>query len=395
MVVNMNAIPTGNGPGKESESQAQGSGINMHAIPIGENTRKGFRIDLKALIPEVLNPAARRARQAAGGEALAARRKIEEEERAQRLRTARRDIQEAARGPQRLADQPAIRAGWQPALGRLARKDPDEALQIAQFHVSQVQSANDVALAARRKVAEGQRQVEEKRRALDADPIQTTTIDLTRLLGRPDAQQTMPKKILKAGLQTASAVATVAARTILATVNGTPLVAFDSITIDTRGVHASAPFSEITGRDIPPDELVNHDIRINPPRWFDPVYAFLKTVPGIRADNLVPVGTIVVEDRRSRKIITQPVAFFPGRVLARMKKAMEETTLPKNGVAHEMVPEPTVSDLLQQAARAIEQDETQAAQPAEVVPQPLSVSAKNVPARPSSAQRLNRLIRSR
>ena len=384
MAIKMNTILP-NGDGKDQGKERGGSGgarrpgINMHAIlpeqggggngdgqsrPTGE--RSG-RINLRAILPDRFNPAAQRAKAAAEQARVEALRQQEEARKAQGVADARQQIAEAGKGEERLAQYPLYSAGWRKALQRLAQRDPEQALKVAQKHIELIRAHNDRILAApdpEEVALQAQEVARLRTEELNAHPIVNAQFRWGSgiVIGPQESSiRRTVKSTAKGILGFGAGVTTLVTRAALATLSGHPENAFDEVRADGSGVHVIAPLKPVTRRDITGENAGDHDITVDPPDYLDRPIAVLSALPFLSRDRVegwLPFGRIEIRDRRSNAEIGAGAAWFPARTARRVKGILKEMAPPKTtpgfiGPPPTIIAEPVLRDLLGDAATDI------------------------------------------
>lgn len=358
----MNRIPVGDDNDHASgnaERERRPGAINMRRINVDggqpQNPTVGRGIDLLG----IFNPARRRAEAAAQEARLAERRRLDEESKQRGLAEARQQILNQAGGPERTALLPEIGMGARPALNRLAQSDPERALKIAQKMVTSARNRNDSMMAAQRAAETARLRAEENQRALNARPVFTTQIDWTQshLLHESNDDNGFfrtTKRVFRGALGGISALTTIAIKGAVAAASGKGTNALDTIRADGSGIHVDAPLSDIPHIDIGTD-LAEYDITANPPPWLDRLVGLASTFPGVSRNSVlqwVPFGTVAVRRKVGNKIIADAPTLFPGARERELKAAAGRIRMPSEPIIA-FDPEPTLADLLGEAANAL------------------------------------------
>lgn len=362
----MNRIPVENGDehiGGNAERRSGREGINMRRIVLPDDSPPGQGEHRGIKLFGIFDPARRRAEAAAQEARLAEQRRLEEVNKQRGIAEARRQIQDQAGGLERAARLPEIGMGARPALARLAERDPARALAIAQKIVSDAKSHNDRLFSAHEAAESAQERARSNRRVLDAHPISTTQVDLTRarILQEQEHEHgilRIAKKGTRGLLAGFSALATVALKGTIATASGKPTAIFDSIRTDGFGIHVDAPFSDVPRVDIGTN-LDEYDITANPPPWLDGLVGIASALPGVNRKSVlgwIPFGTVAVRRKVGGKIIAEAPTLFPGARESELKAAAGSIRIPAIPNI-QFKPEPTLPDLLGDAANALLSEE--------------------------------------
>lgn len=364
MAIDMNHIPVGNdNNGGKSEHRGGRGGINMRAINLPDDqpreASKGGRVNLFA----IFDPPRLRAEAAAQEARLAEQRRLDDINKQRGMAEARQQIREQGGGTQRTVQLPEIGMGARPALSRLAQTDPEKALKIAQKLVNRARTQNDRMMATQEAGETAKRRTEENRRTLDAHPVSTTQVNFTQShFLHEGADDTgfirTSKKVLRGALSGVSALTTIAIRGAIATASGKSSNALDSIRSDGHGIYVDTPLSNVSRVDIGTN-LEDYDITANAPPWLDTLVGMASALPGVDRSTilgLVPFGTVAVRRKVGNKIIADAPTFFPGARELELKAAVERIRMPDE-LNIRFVPEPTLADLLEDAANSFAPEE--------------------------------------
>lgn len=357
----MKKIPLG-----ESDEHSSGNterrpagAINMNRIRVEPDQPREPAASRGINLLGIFDPARRRAEAAAQEARLAERRRLDEESKQRGLAEARQQILNQAGGPERTALLPEIGMGARPALKRLAQSDPERALKIARKMVTSATNRNDSMMAAQRAAETARLRAENNQRALNARPVSTTQIDWTQshLLHESNDDNGFfrtTKRVFRGALGGISALATVAIKGAIATASGKASNAFDTIKVDGSGYHVDAPLSNVPHIDIGLDTS-EYDIVANPPPLFDRLVGIASAFPGVSRNSVlgwVPFGTVAVRRKVGNQIIVEAPTLFPGARERELKAAAGKIRMPADPNT-QFVPEPTLADLLGEAANAL------------------------------------------
>ncbi|MBI3429199.1 MAG: hypothetical protein HY050_03890 [Actinobacteria bacterium] len=354
----MNQIQIGGDEKQGGGNRERPNGINMRTIHVPEDSPQERRESHGINLFGLFNPAQRRAEAAAEEARIAEQRRLEAERKAHGMAEARQQIREQAGGLERTARLPDIGMGARPALARLAQSNPERALKIARKVVDKARAYNDGVMAAQETAEAARQRSLENQRALNARPISTTQIDLTRMrvLQEGDNDNAFIR-ITKRGVRGAaagiSALTTIVIKGAVATASGKGASALDNIRADGSGIHVEAPLKDVPQVDIGTD-LTEYDITANPPPWLDRFVGITSALPGVSRSavlGLVPLGTVTVRRRKSGDVIAEAPTLFPSARERELKAAATRIRTPADPNI-QFIPEPTLPDLLGEAADA-------------------------------------------
>lgn len=118
-------------------------------------------------------------------------------------------------------------------------------------------------------------------------------------------------------------------RSILASINATPLIALNFMEVNDKGLQVYTPLAPISQRTFKWRDFTGNRVvlAVNPPAYFDWIFGLFKQ---LRINLTTPWGGITVYEPGSGRTLAEAVALWPDRRIAEFRAALQQVHLVEN-----------------------------------------------------------------